>query len=185
MSAMLPRRTTRTMGILFAASFLCSAAPTGAQVFDLDKDREPVVLLDGLWRFHPGDDPRWADPSFDDSQWPLISSAKSWNDQGYPNLSGMAWYRVKVLVPKGDDSLALLVPRVFTSYQVFANGKLLGGRGGMPPNERAGFSMNAVYPLPPSRGEPRQLYLAFRLWHWPHWASYATGGIQGGVRIGQ
>src|SRR5690242_14955777 len=25
--------------------------------------------LDGPWKFHTGDDPRWADPDFDDSGW--------------------------------------------------------------------------------------------------------------------
>ena len=47
--------------------------------------------------FHPGDDPRWVDPAFDDSKWPLISAEKGWSEQGYKNMSGTAWYRAKVL----------------------------------------------------------------------------------------
>jgi sigma-B regulation protein RsbU (phosphoserine phosphatase) len=40
-----------------------------AQNFDLNKDRQPVASIDGLWRFHLGDDPAWAAPGFDDSTW--------------------------------------------------------------------------------------------------------------------
>ena len=30
---------------------------------------QSVVGLTGPWKFHIGDDPRWADPGFDDSAW--------------------------------------------------------------------------------------------------------------------
>ena len=31
-----------------------------------------VVALNGPWRFHVGDDARWADPDFDDSAWETV-----------------------------------------------------------------------------------------------------------------
>src|SRR5436190_5099273 len=31
--------------------------------------RAASTLLDGAWRFHTGDDPRWADANLDDSNW--------------------------------------------------------------------------------------------------------------------
>src|SRR5271156_6467779 len=36
----------------------------GPATFSLLTDREPVVSLNGQWRFHPGDDLHWADPGF-------------------------------------------------------------------------------------------------------------------------
>jgi hypothetical protein len=30
---------------------------------------QSVVALNGPWKFHTGDDPRWADPAFDDFEW--------------------------------------------------------------------------------------------------------------------
>ena len=53
---------------------LCAASGLHAQNFNLQTEREPVASLDGLWRFHTGDNPAWADPNFDDSQWPLLRS---------------------------------------------------------------------------------------------------------------
>ncbi|MGH9590146.1 MAG: hypothetical protein ACRD25_07105, partial [Terracidiphilus sp.] len=34
-----------------------------------------VVSLYGPWKFHLGDNPRWADPGFDDSQWETVDLA--------------------------------------------------------------------------------------------------------------
>jgi hypothetical protein len=34
--------------------------------------RAAATLLDGSWRFHTGDDPRWADISTDDGGWETI-----------------------------------------------------------------------------------------------------------------
>lgn len=56
--------------LLLSAIYL----PLHAQNFSLITGRDPVTSLDGLWRFHPGDNPHWASASFDDSQWPLIRS---------------------------------------------------------------------------------------------------------------
>lgn len=37
-----------------------NAASSRAAALSLITDREPVISPDGLWRFHPGDDSRWA-----------------------------------------------------------------------------------------------------------------------------
>lgn len=31
-----------------------------------------VAVLTGPWKFHPGDDPAWASPGFDDAQWGMM-----------------------------------------------------------------------------------------------------------------
>ncbi|HET6205472.1 MAG TPA: SpoIIE family protein phosphatase [Terracidiphilus sp.] len=55
-----------------------------------------IVQLDGPWRFQVGDDPRWADPAFDDSGWPNVTLDKSLSDQGFDTYAGYAWYRLRV-----------------------------------------------------------------------------------------
>jgi len=187
-------RMAASVIILFAACAQAqfrAPAPTSPlhlpAIFDLDTDREHLTLLDGLWRFHIGDDPRWAYPSYDDSSWPLIRSDHSWSDQGYRNYGGTAWYRVKVLIPGGENPLSLYLPRVLTSYQLFADGKLVGTFGGMPPQEHANYSaVPQEYSLPRNASaNARMLSIAIRVWHPPHWAMYFGGGILGGVRIGE
>jgi len=84
-----------------------------------------MMVLDGLWHFHPGDNPQWADSSFDDSKWPLINFTQSWSDHGYKVVSGTAWYRARIVISKNETKLAIFIPRMDDSYQVFANGKHL------------------------------------------------------------
>jgi hypothetical protein len=73
--------------------------------------------LDGPWRFQIGDDPRWADPGFDDSAWTPVVLGKSLSDQGIDTYSGYGWYRLR-LGPQqfaafsdlpGNPALALVV----------------------------------------------------------------------------
>jgi len=184
MRQMLPQRSPlRLMLVAFVA--LTAFLPSHAQEFDLGKDREPVTVLNGLWRFQPGDDPQWASPSYDDSKWPLIKSDESWSDQGYEHLGGTAWYRARIVVPKSEEKLAIFIPRMDDSYQVFANGVFIGGRGSMPPIARPQLIPNTWYLLPQTvSGQVRVVTLAVRLWHWPHWAGYVGGGFRGNIRVG-
>src|SRR5262245_37466658 len=65
--------------------------------------------LDGPCRFHPGDDPEWADPGTRDSDWESIDLTAppgshdgdvglpdyvgGWMAQGHADYHGYAWYR--------------------------------------------------------------------------------------------
>jgi len=168
-----------------AAQGVSQAAPvvsTATGVYDLDGDRDLSVSLDGSWRREVGDDAAWADPGFDDSRWRLVSPVEPWNEQKF---SGVAWYRIKVRVPANSGPLALFVSRIITCYQVFANGRLIGGVGAMPPYPVATTGAPQVYGLPVlNPSQPSTLTLAIRVWHWPLWAEYVRGGPNPGLRIG-
>jgi sigma-B regulation protein RsbU (phosphoserine phosphatase) len=150
-------------------------ATTSPAGFSLVTGREPVVSLNGLWRFHPGDDPLWASPNFDDSTWPLIRSDHPWSEQGYPNLGGFAWYRFTIQTPSPSPSLDLLLPSILTDYELFEDGKNIGGVGQMPPHGSLRFNQTLLYrlnPTPPGT----TIHLAIRVWHHPTLASYLGGG---------
>jgi len=55
-----------------------------------------TIDLDGPWRFQVGDDPRWADPSFDDSGWQKVTLRQSISDQGFDPYTGYGWYRLRL-----------------------------------------------------------------------------------------
>jgi sigma-B regulation protein RsbU (phosphoserine phosphatase) len=115
------------LAALLIAISACAGLP--AQTFSLITGREPVASLDGLWRFHTGDNPAWASPDFDDSQWTLLRSNEDWGKQGYLGLKGLAWYRFKVIVPGDSGPLSLLLPDILTNYEVYADGVRIGGCG--------------------------------------------------------
>jgi hypothetical protein len=153
--------------VLFGLIFIVFAgASLPAQTFSLVTGREPVTSLDGLWRFHTGDNPAWASPSFDDSDWPLIRSDESWTAQGYRDYAGYAWYRFKIQVPDGSRPPDLLLPAVFTGYQLYANGRLIGGEGSIVPTRNPVFALvPQVYDLPPGVEGPQFIQIAIRVWY--------------------
>lgn len=60
---------------------------------------DPVISTGEVqWKYHPGDDPEWANPAFDDRSWGL---ANTWSHSG-KILSGSrantAWYRLNVVI---------------------------------------------------------------------------------------
>jgi hypothetical protein len=107
-----------------------------------------AVPLNGPWKFNPGDDPRWADPAFDDSAWeavdltPLPGAHDSdvglpryvpgWAARGHKGYAGYAWYhqRVRVTCPSGTTLALTGPPLVDDVYLLYVNGALAGGDGG-------------------------------------------------------
>jgi len=182
---MLARRSPRCAAILVAFGALVCARPVTAQTFDLENDRVQMTELKGLWRFHTGDDPRWADPSFDDSSWALLRSDTDWGSQGYKGYGGLAWYRFRVRIPAKHPPLALFVPGLAHSYEIFANGHLIGEVGRMPPHPLTVLPSNLQIAIPDKFIPSSQpTVFAIRVWFSPYFASMGGGGPWGAARIG-
>jgi phosphoserine phosphatase RsbU/P len=161
---------------------LCAALGLHAQTFNLQTGSEPVASLDGLWRFHTGDNPAWADPNFDDSQWPLLHSNEDWGKQGYENYGGFAWYRFTVAVPEGGRNWSIYFGPMETGYQLFVDGRLAGSFGPILNSQNYAGS-SRVFAISPAIG-PRTLHIAIRAWHTPVWAGYVQGGFFGSSYFG-
>ncbi|HTB97027.1 MAG TPA: SpoIIE family protein phosphatase [Terracidiphilus sp.] len=167
----------RKFPLILLLVMLGTNAGLRAQTFDLANGRVPLVSLNGLWRFHPGDDPRWADPKFDDSKWALLRSNEDWGVQGFPKLSGLAWYRFEVRVPPDLRQVSVLFPIIMTCYEVYGDGKLLGTVGRMPPNRMPyGGGKVEYFKLPAPQAGSDKVVVALRVWQWPGWAQYYGGG---------
>jgi alpha-galactosidase len=98
--------------------------------------QQNVIKFDKQWRFIPGDSIDYAKPSYDDSNWKLIGVDKMWEDQGYPDLDGFAWYRVKVFIPSAlkenaflKDSLEICLGKIDDFDESFINGQIFGING--------------------------------------------------------
>jgi serine phosphatase RsbU (regulator of sigma subunit) len=67
----------------------------------LERIPAPSLALEN-WRYQPGDNPRWADPGFDDHEWEIIYPRLTRNNlprEGWPNIG---WFRIHIMV---DSSL--------------------------------------------------------------------------------
>jgi Stage II sporulation protein E (SpoIIE) len=181
---MLPRLAFRMIAVVVATLGLIGSL--GAQSFDLAAHGQQIIALDQLMRFHPGDDPTlaWANPALDDSSWPLIRGNETWYTQGYPHLTGSAWYRFKITLPSHSGPLALWVPLIATNFQIYADGRLIAENGTMPPHPRARYGPNLVFPIPADLVHSgRPLSFAIRVWHYP-WEYQLFGGLQESMQLG-
>ena len=166
---------------------------------------EADATLVGPWRFHLGDDSRWADPGFDDSGWEVVdlaapasatdgdvglpNYAPGWNARGHRGYSGYAWYRIRLSLrtPMGEP-LALLGPwAVDSAYQIYENGTLLGGVGdfsGITP-AAYGYHYPTFFPLPSTAHGSGPVVIAIRVWMGP-WAlsDPRSGGIHIAPAVG-
>ena len=171
------------VSLAWLSLLLCAASGLRAQTFNLQTGREPVASLDGLWRFHTGDNPAWSDPNFDDSQWPLLRSDEAWGQQGYKNYGGFAWYRFTVAVPEERNWSVYLGP-METGYQLFVDGRLAGSFGPIL-NSRAYSASSRAFAISPAASSgPRTFHIAIRAWHAPVWADYVPGGFFGSSYFG-
>ena len=127
------------------------------------------MLIDGVWQFHIGDDPGWAQPSLDDSKWESILTDDTWGDQGHPSYTGFAWYRrhLKIVPTLGDPGkYSVFIPEAQDAYEMYWNGKLIGQYGSLPPHASWYYNFRAFPKSIPLTGAPEGV-LAVRVWKAP------------------
>jgi Stage II sporulation protein E (SpoIIE) len=155
--------------LLPAVLALCCAAMAHAQFVDASAAGQPVQL-DGLWRFHEGDNPAWAAPGFDDSQWQLQPADKQMPQPGNGSNPGYGWYRIRVKLPATREPLALAMG--LTGCEVYVDGNPIGTVGSMQvgPKWELIDDVNVI-PLPPDLNG-RTVTLAVRVafyYVFPRW----------------
>jgi len=162
-----------------------SVFPLRAQFIAAPQLGGPITIT-SLWRFHTGDNPQWASPTFDDSQWPLLHMDKPWNVQGYGGYSGYAWYRIRLQLPASKEPLALGLNRVRNSAEIYADGKLIGVMGRMQPAPDWLNSLPrniAVVPLP-AELYGRTIEVSMRVWQSPRSARFFGAGSADPPQLG-
>jgi len=154
--------------------------------------RAAATLLDGSWRFHTADDPRWADANTDDSGWETVDMTAlpgshdgdvglpdyvgGWMAHGHPGYHGYAWYRRPVTVPAGRASWDILGPTlVEDGYELYWNGQRLGGSGRLGPAPRVVGTRPLRFALPADAAGTRGV-LAVRTYMLPGSGVSAEGG---------
>lgn len=148
-------------------------------------EKENVSDLSGTWKFHTGDDPQWANPDFNDSNWPGLFVPLKWSQQGYQGYCGVAWYRVHLPALKVQHS-AVSIGQVSDAYQVFVNGVLIGGVGKLPPGQKIDYDRRSIYSIPEDVAILHTpSVMALRVWHSRETdASTGGGAISGRFLLG-
>ena len=147
------------------STFAVRAQQHTAAAFDAAGLGTGTRAMTGLWQFHLGDDPAWAQPGIDDSGWERLPADKPWGDAGHPGYTGFAWYRrALTLDPAQQEPLALLLPPLDSAVEVYWNGAKVGSVGTLPPHARwYSLPQPVAIPLPVAPGA-RSGQLAIRVW---------------------
>lgn len=162
---------------LLAAIALAALSALDAAAVPLNLDGG-TATMGGQWRFHLGDDTRWAAQDFDDAAWEQLTVDRPWGIQGHPNRAGFGWYRQDVAFQSGTampGDLWILLPAIEDAYEIYWNGSLVGQVGAFPPH--AIWYLN-LQPRVFELGLPTSGVLAVRVWKAPF--SSLDSGRQGG-----
>ena len=166
------------------------------------------VELNGPWKFHKGDDMRWAQPGFNDSGWasvdltppagssdPFLGTSgfmPGWTALGNPGYWGYAWYRLQANVQYDPGlsagGLEIKMPNdVDDAYQVFVNGQQIGEFGKFGKSRVTTYiSLPRAFPLPKDiKGGP--ITVAIRVWMdaSTQLTNPDSGGLHGPPILGQ
>jgi len=117
---------------------------------EVNEEWKRLIDLRGQWSFSLGDNPLWADPDFDDSDWNRIFVPSPWEQEGYPGYDGYAWYRKLFDIKQIRSDLYLQLGRVDDVDEVYVNGKMIGLLGGFPPNYNTAYNFYRTYRIPES-----------------------------------
>ncbi|ALW86699.1 hypothetical protein AUC43_17400 [Hymenobacter sedentarius] len=165
--------------LLLAAVWLLTlparATPLPADTAVLHVTRLPAagLTLTKGWRYHPGDDPAWARPDFDDSAWDTLNPVRPWREQPTRFYTGRSWLRLRFQL---GDSLSrqvlLLRPNGTGAFELYLDGQLLRREGRLHPDlRRVESNPNASAPLDlPALGRgPHVLAVRFAPMQYPAW----------------
>ncbi len=182
---------TFAYGHAFLWLLLVFAPWVNAQPLEINKLDETVAMA-GLWQFRTGDDPNWASPTLDDSDWEQVA-VPAVSPEGHQGYAGMAWYRVTINLDLSEDSvrqqlgsLGITLGAVASAYELYAGGQLLGGVGGLPPEPGIVYDQYKTYQIPASAvHSDGRLVLALRIWRYENLGSHwETGPYDGPFLIG-
>lgn len=137
------------------------AGPTGGALVQL-ASVDPPTSLAVAWRCIAEDDPRFADPAFDDAGWSerVLPDA----DQASPCLGARAWFRLRLEVPEvfRGQPLGVSVGEVDGAYEVYVDGHKVGGHGTVEPIID-GLRLGEAFPIPSTLDVDGLLVVALRV----------------------
>jgi phosphoserine phosphatase RsbU/P len=124
-------RLPKLLFICFVVIALCADVLAQAPIFDASNLAKPANL-DARWLIHAGDDPAYARPDFDDSQWTPFdpnSPLKAVFQHSRPEI---VWYRLRIRVDP-TRPIALSETIISRAFEIYVNGEHLMAVGQVQP----------------------------------------------------
>ncbi len=114
-------------------SVLAAELKRAGKIENQFKGAKIAQVLNEGWRFQPdandeGRKREWQSTSFDDSAWAKVRAGLPWQDQGFTNHHGSAWYRRAFAgpVPAADERILLVFEAADGDAEIWLNGEPIG-----------------------------------------------------------
>jgi len=84
-----------------------------------------IIHLNKLWKYHKGDNLKWADVNFNDSQWEYIDTHLNLDEIPKDAFTGICWFRTKVVIDSNVlfQPIGMIVNHLGAS-EIYVDGKL-------------------------------------------------------------
>lgn len=85
-----------------------------------------LIRLDGVWKYHPGDDSVWASPDYDDSNWDTLRTRMPSTFTSQEFWKGIGWFRTNIRIDSSliNQPIAFIISQ-FGASEIYLNGKLV------------------------------------------------------------
>src|SRR5689334_10905284 len=152
-SSLSPLRSCVLLGLFVLLPIISLAQTNETLTLTADslQNSQYVELSKLLWKYQSGDDPRFADPQFDDRAWETLNgTAITLNNIPKSGWRGIGWFRLRLHV---DPALAnrplALVMVHYGASEIYLDGKLVEhfgrvGTVGTPPEQEVAYNPNTL-----------------------------------------
>lgn len=131
-------------------------------VFDATHLHAPHAL-DSTWLVHAGDDPGYANPNFDDSQWTRFDPTTSLAGLYGKQEPAVVWYRIHIKVDPEETGLGLSENNIAHAFEIYANGQRVMANGQVAPFRSYTFAARLRAKIPDQFTSSGMLVLAMRV----------------------
>jgi sialate O-acetylesterase len=85
--------------------------------------------LSGTWKFAVHNQRGAEQPNYDDSNWSSMTVPAYWENEGWTDFDGVAWYRTSFTLPRNlaNEDLILLLGKIDDEDKTWLNGTRIGG----------------------------------------------------------
>jgi len=177
------------LSIALASVFIVLMAPgplrAQTPVFDATHLSVPHDL-DTPWLMHPGDDPAYANPNFDDTDWTPFDPHDTLHTLFPHKHPEVFWYRLRVKVDPAQTDLALREHTLSHAFEIFVNGERVMTSGSVAPYSAYTYDALFLRRIPGRQIATGTLSIAVRV-HVSslEWEGTNPGMSAGNLAIGQ
>jgi hypothetical protein len=165
-------------------ALLCAQTPQ-AGTFDATTLRQPAEL-GVVWLIKAGDDPSFARPDFDDSQWTRMDTTQSLKLVFPAQHPSVVWYRLHVKVAPNQTGLSLEEFNLASAFEIYVNGERLFSNGKVSPYHPNGFEARIVQRIPDAMIASGSVVIAMRVYISSNeWVSVGPGFVPPNLVMGQ